>query len=624
MNTTDIIELTKQLRYHILTMTTKAGSGHPTSSLSAVELIATLMYGGFFFYDLNAPEDEDNDRLIFSKGHASPLFYAAWAVARQKDGEEGKVVPDELSTYREFDSRLEGHPTFAFPYTEASTGSLGQGLSIGVGMALAARFYGRSYTTYVLLGDSETAEGSVWEAAAVASQYSLNNIVALLDANGLGQRGETMEGRDVQAHKEKWEAFGWEVTVIDDGNSVPQVREAFEALKTKESDRPAIIVAPTKKGAGISFLEDKDGWHGKTLSEEELQNALLELDEVDLSKRGDIEAPLTTRPASRSSTKVASGGVNDMSVYEEDTATREAYGRALTRLASSTPEMVVLDAEVSNSTRTDIFKEIHPERFFEMYIAEQNMVGTALGLSRRGMKPCVSTFAAFLTRAFDQIRMAQYSAFDGIIMGSHAGISIGYDGSSQMGLEDLALFRSVPSAVVLYPSDAVSMEVLVEKALEHTGIVYIRGTRAKTPILYSVTEARMCNIGSSSVLKESAEDVVTIVAAGITLHEALEAYAELYKEGVAVRVIDLYSIQPLDRETLIKAGKETGRIITVEDHYPAGGIGEAVSSALSDSGIPVTSLSVNKEPKSGSPQELLEYAGISAQRIQEEVKYYIR
>lgn len=597
------------IRYLILAATTEAGSGHPTSSLSATELMAALFFGGIFRYDADHPEHPNNDRLVFSKGHASPLFYALWTLA-------GKLPAEELiHTYRQFGSPLEGHPTVAFPYVEAATGSLGQGLSIGVGIALNARYLDQlPYRTYVLLGDSEMAEGSQWEAIQLAVHYGLDNLIGIIDVNRLGQRGETMYGYDLAAYAKRLAAFGWETRVVADGHAFPEVLAAYEeALRVK--GRPTMIIARTVKGKGVSFLEDKNGWHGKTLKREEFQRALPELGPVDQAVRGEIARPQDLRPP-RPVPKPA-----EAQAYPPDqpVATRTAYGRALARLYPEFPEIVSLDAEVSNSTMSEIFQAAFPDRFFEMFIAEQNMVGAALGLATRGKLPFVSTFAAFLSRAYDQIRMCQYSDPNLKFVGSHTGVSIGADGPSQMGLEDLAMFRSILGSVVLYPCDAVSTEKLVAAMARHRGIAYLRTTRQATPILYRPEEEFA--IGGSKVLRQSDADRATVVAAGITVFEALKAYEALKQEGIALRVIDLYSIKPLDGETLAEAARRTGVLITVEDHYAEGGLGEAVRTALN--GVPVHSLAVRRKPRSGKPEELLDYEEISKNAIIKKVKKLI-
>jgi len=601
-------KLSKLIRYLILISTTKAGSGHPSSSLSAVELMSTLFFGGFFKFKINDIKYINNDRLIFSKGHASPLMYSLWAAA-------GAVSEEELLTLRKFESRLEGHPTPDFPYAEAATGSLGQGLSIGLGMALNAKYIDKlPYYTYVLLGDSEMTEGSQWEAIQIAAYYKLDNLVGIIDVNRLGQRGETMYGWDIKAYEKRISSFGWE-TIAVDGHNIKEIEDAYEyALGI--NGKPTMIIAKTIKGKGVSLLENKNGWHGKAISKEQMAAVLKELGNVDKNIRGEILNP--------EEVNIHEEGIEEYDKIPMESgkiATRKAYGNTLVNIFSKYPQIVVLDAEVSNSTFSEIFKKRFPQRFFEMYIAEQNMVGTALGLSLRGKIPFISSFAAFLTRAFDQIRMSQYSKSNIKFVGSHSGVSIGEDGASQMGLEDIAMFRTLLECVVLYPSDGISTEKLVEKAAKHFGNVYIRTTRMDTPIIYSNEDDFI--IGGSKVVKESNNDVVTICAAGVTLHEVLKAYEKLKKENIVVRVIDVYSIKPIDKDSIIKAQKETKAILTVEDHYAEGGIGEAVKSAASEKS-PVYILAVRKIPRSGKPYELLNYEEISYEAIIKKVKEIIR
>jgi transketolase len=626
----ELRKLATLVRYYSLTASTAAGSGHPTSSLSAADLMVGLMFGGTFRYDVENPEHPNNDRLIFSKGHASPLFYSLWLAA-------GQVSEDEMMTYRRFGSLLEGHPTPRFRFTEAATGSLGQGLSIGVGQALNGRYLDQlPYRTYVLLGDSEMAEGSQWEAMEIAAYYKLGNLVGVIDVNRLGQRGETMYGWDLDIYRQRAAAFGWDTVEID-GHDMVAVVQAF-ARAAEGTDRPTMIIAKTIKGKGVAEIENENGWHGKALDEHLLEEAVKELGEFDKSLRGSIRKPEDLRPAgptrsgpagATASQPPAVGASAEPLDYPRDkpVATRRAYGNALARLYPKYPEIVCLDGEVSNSTGADRFKEAHPDRFFEMYIAEQNMAGVALGLSRRGKIPFASTFAAFWTRAFDQIRMSRYSDANLKFVGSHAGVSIGQDGPSQMGLEDIAMFRTVLDSVVLHPCDAISTERLVEEMARTPGIAYLRTLRQETPILYDVDE--LFPIPGSKVLRSSDNDAATIVGAGQTVWEALAAYDELQKDGITVRVIDLYSVKPIDRDTLRRAGHETPAIITVEDHYAAGGVGEAVLSALAGAGAggdaggaaaKVHILAVTKKPMSGGGGELRDYEEISAGAIVAKVK----
>lgn len=601
-STANLEELARLIRYYILISSTEAGSGHPSSSLSAVELMTLLMFGGSYRFDLDNPSHPNNDRLIFSKGHASPLFYALYAAA-------GKISEQDLLDYRTFGSPLEGHPTSAFRYTEAATGSLGQGLSIGLGMALNAKYLDKlPYRTFVLLGDSEMAEGSQWEAIQLAAYYKLDNLIAILDVNRLGQRGETMYGHRIEEYVKRVKSFGWETITVADGHSFSKIQSAYAKL-LKRKGRPVMVIARTVKGKGVKLLENKDGWHGKPVPKDALERALNGLGKVDTTIRGFIALPANRLPK-----KVTAQSVEPLD-YPKDNpvATRKAYGNALKRIYNQYPQIVALDGEVSNSTFSEIFEQAHPNRFFEMFIAEQNMVGAALGLSRRGKLPFVSTFAAFFSRAFDQIRMSRYSEANIKFVGSHAGVSIGEDGASQMGLEDIAIFRTILDSVVLYPADAIATEQLVEQAAAHQGIVYLRTTRKETPIIYQASE--QFPIGGSKVIRSSAKDVVTVVAVGITLFEALSAYEELMKQGIAIRVIDCYSIKPIDAATLKKAATETKAIITVEDHYGEGGLGEAVTSALSEMAVPVKILAVRKLPRSGKPNELIDYEDISSRAI---------
>jgi len=594
----NLAEIARLLRYYILAATTQAGSGHPTTCLSSVELMTGLLFGGFFRFDSDNPDNPNNDRLIFSKGHAAPLLYSLWTVA-------GKLSETELLTLRKFGSSLEGHPTKSFPYAEAATGSLGQGLSIGAGMAINGKYIDRlPYKVFVLLGDSEMAEGSVWEAIQLAAYYKLNNLIGIIDVNRLGQRGETMYGHDLEAYSKRISSFGWK-TICIDGHNFDEIFKAYE--EAINSAIPAMIIAKTIKGKGISFLEDREGKHGVALTEDEFKEALKELGEI---KRitVSVNKPEMLQPLSES---VTIKEVNKTYSIGEVVATRRAYGEAVAKIFPEFPDIVVLDAEVCNSTYAEIFKKHYPDRFFECFIAEQNMVGMAVGLSLRGQIPFVSTFAAFLTRTFDHIRMAQYSDANVKFMGSHAGVSIGQDGPSQMGLEDISMMRSILNSVVLYPSDAVATEKLVREAARYQGIVYIRTTRSATPVIYSYDEE--FPIGGAKVIRYSDDDWFSVIGAGITLYEALKASVELKKQGIFIRVIDLYSVKPIAREILKKALNETKALITVEDHYPSGGIGEAVMAELGSDRV--YSLACRKVPKSGRPEELLDYEEISAKAI---------
>ncbi len=605
-------KLAKLIRYYILKMTHAAGSGHPTSCFSAVEL-ATMLYFKYLHYDLDNPDNPTNDRVIFSKGHASALFYSLYAAG-------GKLTEEELMQYRTFDSPLEGHPTSRFPFTEAATGSLGQGLSVGAGEAWAGVPH-----VYVLLGDGELAEGSVWEAVNWASFHKLDNLIAICDINRLGQSEATMWQHDVDRYRRRFEGFGW-ATIVIDGHNFSEIDAAYQKALIHKGT-PVAILAKTIKGKGISYWEDKEGWHNKMLPKEELDKALAELG-ADKSIKGLVQKPIAAEVARPN--QVPPGGTNlsalPAATYDPQTpiATKKAFGNALERLGALYPQLMVLDGDVANSTHTDQFAKAYPNRFIQMYIAEQNMVGVATGLARRGFLPFVSTFACFLTRAHDQIRMAPLSGVTICFNGAYGGVSMGKDGPSQMGLEDIALFRSIIGSTVLYPSDPYQTEKLVEEMLQTHGIVYIRTTREPTPVIY--TKDDTFAIGGSKAFDQP-NAMVTVVAAGITVHEARKAQKQLEKEGIGVRVIDCYSVKPIDTETLKKAASETKTIIVVEDHYPEGGLGDAVKSALFDSGnqpIKLIHLSVSKLPRSGTPEELLAFEEIDARHIMESVKHILQ
>lgn len=606
-------QMATKLRRHSVLMTSEAGSGHPTTCLSAADVMAVLFFH-VLRYDVKDPSNPHNDRFVLSKGHAAPILYAAWA-------EAGAFPTEHLMTLRRFDSELEGHPTPRFPWAEVATGSLGQGLSIGVGMALAGRLDGLDYKVYVLMGDGETAEGAVWEAAALAAYYRLDNLIGIVDINRLGQSQPTMYGHDVASYERRFGAFGWHVINID-GHDIEQILSAFDAAR-RVRGRPVVILARTIKGKGIAAVEDQNGWHGKPIPRGEmLERALQELAVDGDGPQLRVHAPAVDDPAASAPAR-STGSVASMPPPQyqqgESVATRQAYGRALAKLGSVNPRVVALDGDTKNSTYAQEFLADFPDRFFESFIAEQNMVGMAVGLQARGKIPFASTFACFLTRAFDHIRMAGISQANIKLCGSHAGVSIGQDGPSQMGLEDLAMMRAVPGSVVLYPSDAVSAERMVELAANHQGIVYIRTTRPKTPVIYPNDESFA--IGGCKVLRCSPQDEVTLVGAGITLHEALKAHQALQQEGIAVRVIDLYSVKPVDQETLLKAAWETNnQMITIEDHYLEGGLGDAVLDAVGSTGVRVHKLAVRQLPRSGKPEELLDACGISARAIIEAVR----
>ena len=600
-----------QLRIDSIRATTAAGSGHPTTCSSAADLVAALFFGEMTF-DPQHPHHAHNDRFVLSKGHAAPLLYAAWAAV-------GFLDRSDLLNLRKITSDLEGHPTPRLPFVDVATGSLGQGLAAGLGIALNARRIGSDYRTYVLLGDGETAEGSVWEAAESAAFYKLDNLVGITDVNRFGQSRPTMWQHDMASLAALWQGFGWHTIVID-GHDLGQILDALaEARGTR--DRPAMILAKTLKGKGIPFAEDKDGWHGKALKAGEETDRVTQSLEASMNQvpadamdraREAIPRPSPAAPVHQARPEIPAP------IYKlgDKIATREAFGNALTRLGRIDSRLVALDGDVGNSTFSEKFEGAFPDRFFQLYIAEQVMVGAAMGLASRGAIPFASTFACFLTRAYDFIRMAAISGLSLKLAGSHAGVSIGEDGPSQMALEDLAMMRAQPNFTVLYPSDAVSAERCVELAAYTPGPVYIRTSRPKTPVIYEGADAFI--VGGSKVLRQSAEDAVTVVAAGVTVFEALEAFERLAKDGTSVRVIDAYSVQPIDAETLREAARVTrGRVLTVEDHYAAGGLGDAVAEALAPDGVTVHRLAVREIPRSGQPEELLDRFGISASRIAE-------
>ncbi|MDQ6725538.1 MAG: transketolase [Actinomycetota bacterium] len=598
-------ELGQQLRVDSVRISGVANSGHPTSSMSAADLMAVLI-SKYLHYDFDTPENPNNDHLIFSKGHASPLLYAIYKAV-------GAVTDEEMATYRQLGSRLEGHPTPDIPWVDVATGSLGQGLPIAVGVAIAAKKLDRlDYRTWVLCGDSEMAEGSIWEAFEEASFAGLDNITAIIDVNRLGQSGPTRHGWDLDAYRNRAEAFGWHAIELD-GHDVEAIDAAFaEAVAT--TGKPTVLIARTKKGKGVKSVEDQLNAHGKAVPDYE--DAIKELG-GDRNIRVDVPKP-PTEPKPH----VFETGALKLPTYEkggDKVSTRKAYGDALAALGSARGDVVALDGEVSNSTFSEIFRKAHPDRYFEAYIAEQQMIATAVGFQVRGWVPYASTFAAFLSRAYDFIRMGAVSQVRMNVCGSHAGVSIGEDGPSQMGLEDLASFRAVHNSTVLYPSDATQTAALVALMADiPEGVAYLRTTRGNTDILYSSDET--FEVGGSKVLRSSADDKVTIVAAGITLHEALKAADALAADGIPARVIDLYSVKPLDATTLTDAARATdGRVVTVEDHWPEGGIGDAVASALAeaqlDFPIKLVKLAVSRLPGSAKPDECITAAGIDAESI---------
>jgi len=597
----EIRELAQQLRVDSIRCSTAAGSGHPTSSMSAADLMAVLL-ARHLRYDWQQPDNPANDHLIFSKGHASPLLYSMFKAV-------GVVSDDELMNgYRRFGSPLEGHPTPALPWVDVATGSLGQGLPDGVGVALAGRYLDElPYRIWVLCGDSEMAEGSMWEAFDKAAYYRLDNLTAIVDVNRLGQRGPTELGWDLDAYAKRVEAFGCRAIPID-GHDLGEIDKALD--DAAGTDRPTVILARTRKGRGFSEVEDAEGWHGRPLPADMAERAIIELGgERHLSVTG-------LRPEDGTPRERPDGEVN-LPRYElgAKVATRLAFGQALAAVGAR-GDVVALDGEVGNSTHAEEFAKAHPERYFEMFIAEQQLIAAAVGMSVRGYVPFAVTFAAFFTRAYDFIRMSAISEANIRLCGSHAGVEIGADGPSQMALEDLAMMRAVHGSTVLYPSDATAAASLTQQMAERDGIVYMRTTRGSYPVLYGPDEA--FPIGGAKVVRSSADDQVTLIGAGVTLHNCLAAADELDRDGIRARVVDLYSVKPIDTETLVEAAEATdGRLVVVEDHYPAGGLGGAVLEALNDADHPVhiAHLAVRGLPSSGTPAELMEAAGISADQV---------
>ncbi|WP_406162010.1 transketolase [Streptomyces canus] len=601
MNTGELVELGQQLRVDSVRAAGAAGSGHPTSSMSAADLMAVLL-ANHFRYDFDRPEHPGNDRFVLSKGHASPLLYSAYKAA-------GVVDDEELLTFRKLGSRLEGHPTpRKLPWVETATGSLGQGLPVGVGIALSGKRLDRTgYRVWVLCGDSEMAEGSVWEAAEHAGHEHLDNLTAVVDVNRLGQRGPTRHGHDLDAYARRFQAFGWH-TIEVDGHDVDAIDRAYgEAESTK--GQPTAILARTLKGKGVADVEDREGLHGKPLKNAD--DAIEELGGV-----RDLRVQVHEPPAARMLHAVRAGHL-ELPRWDtgEEVATRNAYGQALTALGTGRGDIVALDGEVGDSTRSEFFAKEHPDRYFECYIAEQQMVAAAVGLAARGWVPYAATFAAFFTRAYDFVRMASISGSGINLVGSHAGVAIGQDGPSQMGLEDLAMMRAIHGSTVLYPCDANQTAHLVAAMAGLDGIRYLRTGRGESPVIYGPDEE--FPIGGSKVLRSSESDRLTIVAAGVTVHEALKAAEALDQEGIRVRVVDLYSVKPVDRATLRQAAEDTGCLLTVEDHREEGGLGDAVLEAFAD-GRPVprlVRLAVRTMPGSASPEEQLHAAGIDAESI---------
>jgi transketolase len=600
-----LLNIATRLRIDSVLSTTAAGSGHPSSCCSAAEIMAALFFSEMR-YDPHDAANPDNDRFVLSKGHAAPVLYATWA-------EAGICTREDVMSLRKLSSDFEGHPTPRLPWVDVATGSLGQGLCAGVGIALNARRIKSDYRTYVLLGDGETAEGAVWEAAEMASFNDVDSLCGITDINALGQSRPTALQHNIDAYAGRWRAFGWH-TIAVDGHDVGAILDALDEAR-RIKGRPSMILARTIKGKGISSIEGKGGWHGKPLKAgEEVEKALAELKAQFVPEDEESKPrPQLPKKVQRPAPRRGSVGASPHKMGDK-IATREAYGDAIARLGDGDDRIVALDGDVKNSTFSEKFEQRHSDRFYEAFIAEQVMIGAAMGLAARGAIPFPSTFAAFLTRAYDFIRMAAIGRNNIKMSGSHAGVSIGEDGPSQMALEDLAMMRAEPSIVVLYPCDAVSTEKLVEEMAYHAGPAYMRTSRPKTPVIYAASET--FPIGGLKILRQSSTDVATVIGAGVTLFEALTAHDTLKAQGVNVRVIDLYCLQPIDADTLLRCARETGgRVITVEDHYPGGGIGDAVAAAVAAGGFTVQRLAVSEIPRSGAPEELLDRFGISARQI---------
>jgi len=597
-------DISNVIRRDCAVSTTKAGSGHLSTCLSSVEIMSVLFFDEMK-YDTSNAFNKNNDDFILSKGHAAPALYSCLKRAG--------CIKDDLNDLRKLDSNLEGHPVphSALPWIKAATGSLGQGLSVGVGMALAAKLQKRKFRVYVLLGDGEIAEGSIYEACQLAVNLNLDNLVAIVDVNRQGQTGETILGHDMKSYKKRFEGFGWK-TILIDGHKIEQIVNALKLVR--KSNKPVVILAKTFKGKGISFIENKNDWHGKAMNENQLEKALKEIPELVMPK-------VKIKKPAKDNLKIIKKLKVKIDSYKigNEVATRDAFGKALMNLCVADKNVLAVDADVANSTRLKFVKGKTPSQFVECYIAEQDMIGVTLGLSKKGFKVFAASFGAFLTRAHDQLRMAAISNADFTINGSHAGVSIGEDGASQMGLEDIAMFRDLPNSIVFYPSDAVSTQKIVHICNSLKGIKYIRTTRDKTPVLYGQNEK--FNIGDFKVLKKSNKDSAVLVGSGITLHECLKAYDELRKKKINVAVVDLYCVKPFNEKKFVEFVEKHGKkVIISEDHYPEGGIGEMLNESLVGKKIEVRHLAIREIPHSGKTKELLNKYGIDWKGIVKEVK----
>ena len=603
----ELRDIAHRLRIHSITSTQASKSGHPTSCSSIAEILSVLFFNTMR-YKLAAPKDPSSDRLILSKGHACPILYAAWA-------EAGLFPVSELQNLRKIDSDLEGHPTPRLNFIDVGTGSLGQGVAVAAGMAYVGKYYDKaSYRTYAVVGDGESAEGSIWESLHFASHYNLDNLCVIFDVNRLGQSEPTSLQHNVEVYRKRLDAFGFNAIVVD-GHDVEELTKAFyEAQVTK--DKPTAIIAKTFKGKFFPGIEDLENWHGKPLGDH-AEQTIKHLTGL-IRNQGQLRLAPAKPLDDAVPVHIANVRLAEPPTYKkgESVATRLAYGTALAKIAQNNARVIALDGDTKNSTYSEKIKKVDPQRYIECFIAEQNLVGVAIGAACRGRTVAfVSTFATFFTRAFDQIRMGAISQTNVNFVGSHCGVSIGEDGPSQMGLEDIALFRTIPGSTVFYPSDAVSTERAVELAANTPGVCFIRTSRPNTAVLYENNEK--FEIGKAKVVRQSDADQVLLIGAGITLYEALNAATELEKAGVHARVLDPFTVKPLDEQAVVAHARAVGgRVVVVEDHYREGGLGEAVLRAVAEQPrIVVKHLAVTEVPRSGPPTVLIDKYGLSARHI---------
>lgn len=600
--------MANRIRIDSVTATTACNSGHPTSCSSIAEILSVLFFNTMR-YKVSAPKDASSDRFVLSKGHAAPALYAAWA-------EAGLFPVADLENLRKLGSDLEGHPTPRLNFIDVGTGSLGQGLAIAGGMAYVGKNYDKAnYRVYCLVGDGESAEGSIWESIHFASYYKLDNLCVIFDVNRLGQSEPTSLGHDIDTYRKRLEAFGFNAIAVD-GHDVEELVKAFHvAANTK--GKPTALIAKTYKGKNFPKIEDLENWHGKPLGDQ--------ADRILQHLRSLIKnpGPLQLHPQKPLKDDAPAVDITNIKLASppsykigESLATRVAYGTALVKIAQNNPRVIALDGDMKNSTYAEALKKFDSTRYIECFIAEQSLVGTAIGATCRDRTVAfVSTFATFLTRAFDQIRMGAISQSNVNFVGTHCGVSIGEDGPSQMGLEDISMFRSIPGSTVFYPGDAVAVERAIELAANVKGITFTRLNRPATPVIYP--NDQVFEIGKAHVVKKSNNDQVLVIGGGVTLHEAITAANDLAKTGVSVRVLDPFTVKPIDKEAIVKNAKEVGgRVLVVEDHYYEGGLGEAVFAAVAqERDIAVKHVAVPRVPRSGTPNALLEYYGLNAKHI---------